>query len=65
VSGSGEMRRIAGRHGATVPQVALAWLLAQSPLIRPLPATTSIAHLRENLAASQLVLTEEDLRELS
>ncbi|HEY0533284.1 MAG TPA: aldo/keto reductase [Actinoplanes sp.] len=64
-SGSQEMRRIAERHGATVPQVALAWLLAQSPAVRPLPATTSIAHLRENLAAEDLALTAEDLAVLS
>lgn len=64
-SGSDEMRRIAGRHDATVPQVALAWLLAQSPVVRPLPATTSIAHLRENLAAEQLTLSAADFKALS
>jgi pyridoxine 4-dehydrogenase len=64
-SGSELMGRIAARHGATIPQVALAWLLAQSPAVRPLPATTSIAHLRENLAAQNLALTAEDLAALS
>jgi len=64
-SGSETMGRIAERHGATIPQVALAWLLAQSPAVRPLPATTSIAHLRENLAAENLVLSAEDLAALS
>lgn len=64
-TGSDEMRRIAERHGATVPQVALAWLLAQSPAVRPLPATTSRTHLRENLAAEELVLTADDLAALS
>ncbi len=56
---------IAARHGATVPQVALAWLLARSPAVRPLPATTRNEHLRENLAAADLVLTEDDLAALS
>jgi pyridoxine 4-dehydrogenase len=64
-SGSERMRRIAERHGATVPQVALAWLLARSPAVRPLPATTSVAHLRENLAAEDLHLTADDLAALS
>jgi pyridoxine 4-dehydrogenase len=64
-SGSEVMGRIAARHGATIPQVALAWLLAQSPAVRPLPATTSIAHLRENLAAQDLALTADDLAALS
>jgi pyridoxine 4-dehydrogenase len=64
-SGSGVMQTVADRHGATVPQVALAWLLAQSPFVRPLPATTSIDHLRENLAAQELVLTADDLAALS
>jgi pyridoxine 4-dehydrogenase len=64
-AGSDAVRRVAARHGATVPQVALAWLLAQSPAVRPLPATTSIAHLRENLAAEDLVLTAEELAALS
>jgi aryl-alcohol dehydrogenase-like predicted oxidoreductase len=52
---------IAGRHGSTIPQVALAWLLARSPAILPVPATTSIAHLRENLDARDLQLTPEEL----
>jgi pyridoxine 4-dehydrogenase len=68
-SGPDSLRRriepIAARHGATIPQVALAWLLAQSPAVRPLPATTSAAHLRENLAAEDLALTDDDLEELA
>ncbi|MDX3071756.1 aldo/keto reductase [Streptomyces sp. MI02-7b] len=52
---------VAARHGATVPQVALAWLLARSPAVLPIPATTSIGHLRENLAARDLVLTAEEI----
>jgi aryl-alcohol dehydrogenase-like predicted oxidoreductase len=51
---------IASRHGATIPQVALAWLLRRSPAIMPIPATTSIAHLQENLDAQDLELTPEE-----
>lgn len=51
---------IAARHEASIPQVALAWLLARSPAILPIPATTSAAHLRENLDAQDLELTGEE-----
>jgi len=64
-SGPDALRRvlepIAARHDATIPQVALAWLLARSPAIMPIPATTSIGHLRENLAARDLALTQEEI----
>jgi pyridoxine 4-dehydrogenase len=53
---------IAERHGATIPQVTLAWLLARSPAMLPIPATTSIGHLRQNLAAEDLELTPGDLQ---
>jgi pyridoxine 4-dehydrogenase len=52
---------VAGRLGATVPQVALAWLLARSPTIVLIPGTGSLAHLEQNLAAGRLRLTDEDL----
>lgn len=55
---------VAARHGATVPQVALAWLLARSPNILLIPGTGSPAHLEENIAAGDLTLTEQDLAEL-
>ncbi|MEU4215985.1 oxidoreductase [Actinoplanes sp. NPDC026623] len=55
---------VAARHGATVPQVALAWLLARSPNILPIPGTGSPAHLEENVAAGLLELSEQDLAEL-
>jgi aryl-alcohol dehydrogenase-like predicted oxidoreductase len=55
---------IAARHDATIPQVTLAWLLARSPAIMPIPATTSLGHLRENLAAQDLELTDEDIRSI-
>jgi pyridoxine 4-dehydrogenase len=58
------LEAVAGRHGATVPQVALAWLLARSPNILPIPGTGSPAHLEENVAAASLRLTEQDLADL-
>jgi pyridoxine 4-dehydrogenase len=64
-AGPGRLRRalapIAARHGASIPQVALAWLLARSPAILPIPATTSLAHLRQNLGAGDLTLTPDDI----
>ena len=55
---------IAAAHGATGGQVALAWLLARSPAIVPIPGTSQISHLEENLAAAQLTLSPAELREL-
>jgi pyridoxine 4-dehydrogenase len=56
---------IAARHHATIPQVALAWLLARSPLIAPIPATTSLTHQRQNLDAEQFELAPEELAAIS
>lgn len=56
--------RLAARHQATAAQVALAWLLAQQPWIVPIPGTTKLSRLEENLGAVALTLTEEDLQEL-
>ena len=47
-------------HGASVYQVALAWLLARSPVMLPIPGTSSLAHLEENVAAAKLKLTPEE-----
>ena len=55
---------VAARHGATPGQVALAWLLGQSPVTLPIPGTTSVPHLEENLAAASLRLVAEDVAEL-
>lgn len=57
--------RLARRRAATPPQIALAWLLARSPVIAPIPGTASLAHLEENVAAADIVLTPEDMAELS
>ncbi|GIL31428.1 aldo/keto reductase [Actinocatenispora comari] len=62
---SGAVGRIAAAHGATPAQVALAWLLARSPVMLPIPGTGSVAHVAENTAAAQLMLTDDELRELS
>ncbi len=62
---SGKVRRVAARLGATPAQVAIAWLLARSPVMLPIPGTGSIAHLEENAAAAAtLRLSPEDLAEL-
>jgi aryl-alcohol dehydrogenase-like predicted oxidoreductase len=61
----GPVDEIAGRHGATPAQVALAWLLAKSPVMLPIPGTSSVEHLEENVAAADLRLTDGDLAALS
>ncbi|MFF0596253.1 oxidoreductase [Streptomyces antibioticus] len=55
---------IAARHHASVPQVALAWLLARSPNILLIPGTGSVEHLEENVAAGELTLSAEDIAAL-
>jgi pyridoxine 4-dehydrogenase len=61
---SSTLSATAGRLGATPMQVALAWLLRRSPNILLIPGTSSVMHLRENLAASALDLPQNTLREL-
>ena len=56
--------RIAKRLGATPAQIALAWVLARSPVMLPIPGTSRVAHLEENVAAGKLELADEDFREL-
>jgi aryl-alcohol dehydrogenase-like predicted oxidoreductase len=56
--------RIAQRKQATPAQIALAWLLAQKPWIVPIPGTTKLHRLQENVAASSVELTEADLRDI-
>src|SRR3954447_12175712 len=58
------VRTVAERKTATPAQVALAWVLAQKPWIVPIPGTTKLHRLEENLAAADLDLTAEDLREI-
>ena len=57
----GAVAEVAARHGATPGQVALAWLLARSEVVLPIPGTGSPDHLEENVAAAQLSLGPDDL----
>ena len=57
-------RAIAGRKKATPGQIALAWLLAQKPWIVPIPGTTKLHRLEENIGAADVELTTDDLREI-
>jgi aryl-alcohol dehydrogenase-like predicted oxidoreductase len=59
------LRQWALRKGATPAQIALAWLLARKPWIVPIPGTTNLAHLSENLGAVAVELTPDDLREIN
>jgi pyridoxine 4-dehydrogenase len=61
---SSTLSSVAGRLGVTPMQVALAWLLHRSPNILLIPGTSSVVHLRENLAAGQLTLSPQTLAEL-
>jgi aryl-alcohol dehydrogenase-like predicted oxidoreductase len=56
---------VAERHRATAAQLALAWLLARSPVILPIPGTSSVAHLDENWAARTIALTADDAAEIA
>jgi aryl-alcohol dehydrogenase-like predicted oxidoreductase len=61
---SGELESVAARLAATPMAVALAWLLQRSPNILLIPGTSSVAHLRENVAGAGLTLSGDDLAEL-
>jgi aryl-alcohol dehydrogenase-like predicted oxidoreductase len=52
---------VAERHGASPSQIALAWLLARSPVMLPIPGTSSIAHLEENWDARRIALSPEEI----
>lgn len=59
------LARVAQAHGATPVQIAIAWLLQRSPLILPIPGTSSLSHLEENMQAAGLHLTKEEFQALS
>lgn len=61
---SGAVKEIAKRHRATTAQVSLAWLLARSPVMLPIPGTLSLEHLQENLGAMAIELTAAEVREI-
>lgn len=58
------LKRIAVEKTATPAQIALAWLLAQKPWILPIPGTTKLHRLEENLAAAEVELTADDLADI-
>lgn len=59
------LNRIAQAHAASPTQIALAWLLRRSPIMLPIPGTSSVEHLEQNVAAASLRLTKEEFEELS
>ncbi|MGH8200178.1 MAG: aldo/keto reductase [Steroidobacteraceae bacterium] len=61
---SGALARVAERHGITVGQTALAWLLARSPVMLPIPGTGSVEHLEQNIVAAAVRFTAQDMQEL-
>jgi pyridoxine 4-dehydrogenase len=63
--GGGRLAEVAESKGATQAQVALSWLLRRSPVMLPIPGTSSLEHLEENLAAATLELTDAEFGELS
>ncbi len=60
----GSLASVAAAHDATIYQIALAWLLARSPVIVPIPGTSSLGHLDENIAAAAIRLNETEMRAL-
>ncbi|MEN0012352.1 MAG: aldo/keto reductase, partial [Solirubrobacteraceae bacterium] len=63
-SGDGPLKAIADDHDATPSQLALAWLLRRSPVMLPIPGTSTVAHLEQNLAAATLELTDDEFAAL-
>ncbi|WP_423202393.1 aldo/keto reductase [Mycobacterium decipiens] len=61
----GPLHQIAAAHHATPSQLALAWLLKRSPVMLPIPGTSRVAHLEENVAAAEIVLTDEEFETLA
>jgi pyridoxine 4-dehydrogenase len=61
----GDLAEIARRHDASPAQVALAWLLKRSPVMLPIPGTSRVGHLEENVASSGIQLTDEEFELLS
>jgi aryl-alcohol dehydrogenase-like predicted oxidoreductase len=61
----GPLQRIADDHHASPSQLALAWLLKRSPVMLPIPGTSKVAHLEENVAAAEIDLSDEEFETLS
>lgn len=60
----GKLDAIAKRHGATVAQLSVAWLLHRSPVMLPIPGTSSVAHLEENMKAAEITLSGKEMQEI-
>ncbi len=60
----GALDKIAHRHGATVSQISLAWLLHRSPVMLPIPGTSSVAHFEENMKAAEVKLSDAEMKEI-
>jgi aryl-alcohol dehydrogenase-like predicted oxidoreductase len=58
------LSRIAAERGVSVAQLSLAWLLQRSPVMLPIPGTSKVTHLEENVAAAELKLSAEETAEL-
>ncbi len=61
----GKLNEMAKRKGSTPAQLAIAWLLKKSPVMVPIPGTSSLKHLEENVAAASIVLTDEEFSQLN
>ncbi|ORW04597.1 aldo/keto reductase [Mycobacterium kyorinense] len=61
----GPLQRMAGEHDATPSQMALAWLLKRSPVMLPIPGTSSVAHLEENVGAAEITLSDDEVELLA
>ena len=62
--GSQSLAALASRHGVSVPQLSIAWLLQRSPVMLPIPGTSKVAHLEENIAAAQIKLNAKEWAEV-
>jgi pyridoxine 4-dehydrogenase len=60
----GKLDEVAKRHGATVAQLSIAWLLHRSPVMLPIPGTSSVVHLQENMKAAHIELSEAEMKEI-
>jgi aryl-alcohol dehydrogenase-like predicted oxidoreductase len=60
----GALQRIAGEHAVTPAQLALAWLLQRSPVLLPIPGTSTVAHLEDNVGAALVTLTPDQVQQL-
>jgi pyridoxine 4-dehydrogenase len=60
----GKLDEVSKRHGATVSQLSIAWLLHRSPVMLPIPGTSSVAHLEENMQSATISLSDDEMQEI-